>query len=85
MGAMQVLVSGLATLVVYGVIVAGVVKLFQIANDLGEIKEALLDIKRNALDVSPAVLAARSPQIPALLTALARPHAPSASPVESPR
>jgi hypothetical protein len=85
LGIMQVVFNGLATMVVYAVIVAGVVKLFRIASDLGEIKEALLDIKRNTQDVVPAVLSPRSPEIPDSLSALARPHLASAAPVESPR
>ncbi len=51
----QVLLGGLATMVVYAVIVAGVIKLFHMASDLGEIKDALLEIKRNTQDVLPRV------------------------------
>jgi len=81
---MQLLISGLATMIAYAVVVAGVVKLFQIASDLGEIKEALLEIKHNALDI-PGALGQHSHQIPDSLSALARPHNQSSQPIESPR
>src|ERR1700761_8215027 len=53
MGPLQLILSGIGTLVVYGVLIAAVYKLFQIATDLSEIKEALQDIKRNTLDAYP--------------------------------
>ena len=37
---LQVLVSGLVTMALYGAVVLGVVKIFQIATELGEIKDA---------------------------------------------
>jgi hypothetical protein len=43
------------SIAVYALLLGGVFKLFQIANDLGEIKDALLDIRRNLHDpLSPA-------------------------------
>jgi hypothetical protein len=57
---LQVLVSGLVTMALYGAVVLGVVKIFQIATELGEIKDALLEIKRNTLDIPPAALASLS-------------------------
>jgi hypothetical protein len=43
--------SGLVTVVLYVVILAGVYKLFQVASDLSEIKDVLQDIRRNTHDV----------------------------------
>jgi hypothetical protein len=53
MGPLQLIVSGIGSLVVYGLVIAAVYKLFQIATDLAEIKDALQDIKRNVQDVVP--------------------------------
>jgi hypothetical protein len=85
---MQVVVSGVVTIVVYAMIVAGVMKLFQIATDLGEIKDALNEIKRNTRDVVPPAIIQRASAIPDSLSAMARPLAPVvAQPdsIESPR
>ena len=50
----QEIVSGLLTLLVYSLMFAGVYKVFQIATDMGEIKELLRDIRRNS-DHAPAI------------------------------
>jgi hypothetical protein len=49
-GLIQTMVSSAVTIVVYGLIVAGVYKIFQVAADLSEIKDLLRDIKRNTQD-----------------------------------
>ena len=54
MGAVQVVVSTIGTLFVYAMIAAGVFKLFQIATDVGEMKDILKDMKRNSESVPPA-------------------------------
>ena len=70
MGPLSLAVSGVMTILVYSVIVFAVFKVFQIATDVGEIKELLKDIKRNSEDHSPASLStARSPE--SLLRAVA--------------
>jgi len=56
-GFFQEVVSGLLTLLVYSLMFAGVYKVFQIATDMGEIKELLRDIRRNS-DHAPAIPAA---------------------------
>jgi hypothetical protein len=53
MGPLQLIVSGIGSLVVYGLVIAAVYKLFQIATDLAEIKDALQDIKRNTQEAVP--------------------------------
>jgi hypothetical protein len=53
MGAVQVVFTTVGTLFVYSMIAAGVFKLFQISADLGEMKDILKDLKRNAEIVPP--------------------------------
>ncbi len=53
MGPLQLLLSGIGSLVVYGLMIGAVYKLFQIATDLSEIKDVLHDIKRNTQDAHP--------------------------------
>lgn len=50
----QIVIGTLAPAVAYGIMLAGVFKLFQIATYLGEVKELLQDIKRNTQDVPPS-------------------------------
>lgn len=50
MAPLQVVVSGIVTIVVYSLILAGVFKLFQIGTNLSEIKDLLQDLKRNTQD-----------------------------------
>ena len=82
MGPLQLIVGGLGSLIVYGIVIAAVYKLFQIATELSEIKDTLQDIKRNTQDVhSPATWTSppeqSSPE--SLMRALA---APSTDPAE---
>lgn len=49
----QEFVGGIANLVMFFLVIAAVWKLFQIGTDLGEIKNALLDIKRNQQEMVP--------------------------------
>jgi hypothetical protein len=53
MGPLQLIISGVGSLLVYGMMIAAVYKLFQIATDLTEIKDALQEIKRNTQDAAP--------------------------------
>lgn len=57
MGPAQVALSGIMTILVYSLILFAVFKIFQIATDLGEIKELLKDIKRNSEDHAVPALA----------------------------
>ena len=71
MAPFQMVVSGIVTIVVYSLILAGVFKLFQIATSLSEIKDLLLDIKHNTqdLDFPDAIPTALAPtQSPANLS-----------------
>ena len=54
MGPMQLILSGVGSLIVYGLVIAAVYKLFQIATDLSEIKDTLQEIRRNTQDTPPA-------------------------------
>ena len=51
------------SLIGFGLLVAGVLKAFQIAADMGEIKDLLRDIKRNTQDVSAERAAEPSPNL----------------------
>jgi|SRR5271154_3009186 len=63
MGPLQIAVSGIMTILVYTVILFGVFKIFQIATELGEIKELLKDIKRANEDHSAVASSiSRSPE-----------------------
>jgi hypothetical protein len=55
-GAMQVIISSVMSIFSYALVVAAVWKLFQIGNDLGEIKTILTDLRRAA--ATPAALPA---------------------------
>jgi len=81
MGPLQLIVSGVGSLMVYGIVIAAVYKLFQIATDLSEIKDTLQDIKRNTQDAPPAGWTPASTQSSpeSLMRALA---APTADPAE---
>lgn len=48
MGPMQLVVSGLLTLILYSVALFAVYRIFQIGTDVSEIKELLREIKRYA-------------------------------------
>jgi hypothetical protein len=80
MGPLQLILSGVGSLIVYGLVIAVVYKLFQIATDLSEIKDTLQDIRRNTLDTPPASWNSPKQSSPeSLMRALA---APSADPAE---
>lgn len=53
MGLVQAVVGSMITLIFYGVVAIAVWKLFQIASDLGEVKELLSDIRRNLISLPP--------------------------------
>jgi|GEM_PF-2252295 hypothetical protein len=53
MGPLQLVVSGLLTLIVYSMVLFAVYKVFQISNDVGEVKELLRAIKSNT-EAAPA-------------------------------
>ena len=59
---MQAFVSSVITIVVYAVILAAVVKMFQIGKDLSEIKDLLQDIKRNTTDYAASPPHAPAPE-----------------------
>lgn len=61
-GFIQEFVGGMMTLVVYGMIFAGVYKVFQISTDLNELKDLLRDIRRNTDSQLSPVAAAKSNQ-----------------------
>jgi hypothetical protein len=48
------LLGSATTLVLFFCVIAGVIKLFQISTDVRELKDVLLDIKRNTQDLSVA-------------------------------
>ncbi len=83
MGSLPVIIGSLGTLFVYAVIAAGAMKLFQIATDVGEMKEILKDIKRNSEELAspPGRTTPQSPE--ALLRALSAESYSSDPQVES--
>lgn len=58
MGQMQLIISGVLTLIIYGLGLFAVYRVFQISNDVSEIKNLLREIKRNNLEAPAAVPAA---------------------------
>jgi len=48
------ILSQIISIIVFGMLGLGLMKAFQIASDLGEIKNLLQDIKRNTNNYSPA-------------------------------
>jgi hypothetical protein len=81
LGPVQAVINGLISIVIYAIILAGVVKLFQIASDMSEIKDLLQDIKRNTQDGSPSKFSpARSPEN--LLRAVAAESYPQEASIE---
>lgn len=53
MGLFQVILSQIVSIIAFGMLALGLMKAFQIASELGEIKELLRDIKRNANEHLP--------------------------------
>jgi hypothetical protein len=77
----QAVLGTLVSTVIYAVILTGVVKLFQIATDLREVKDLLHDIKRNTQDASlPRLQTTPSPE--SLLHAVNRESAGPQEPAE---
>src|SRR5258706_11397715 len=66
-GEMQFALSGIVTIIVYGLILGALYKLFQIHSVLSEVKELLSDIKRNTSGdaYAPPKLGAIPPQFAA--------------------
>ncbi len=61
MGLLSLAVGQLMTYLVIGVVIAGVMKLFQVATELGEIKDLLGEIKRGLSDAATRPAAAPPP------------------------
>ena len=66
MGPMQAIMSGVITIMFYGMVIAAVWKLFLMASDLSEIKTLLTDIRRNtaaaqAVATAPVAVSALVP------------------------
>ncbi len=57
MAPLQLIISGLLTLIVYGLALFAVYRIFQISKDISEVKELLRDLKRSTED-APAPAAA---------------------------
>jgi hypothetical protein len=64
MGAMQAIMSGVVMIFFYGMVVAAVWKLFEVAKDLREIKTLLLEIRRTPPAPKPVEPAAPAPAGP---------------------
>jgi hypothetical protein len=60
MGPLQLIISGLLTLIVYGLALFAVYRIFQISTDVSEIKELLRAIKRNTENVPAAAAPPRT-------------------------
>jgi hypothetical protein len=88
MGPLQLVVSGIGSFIVYGLVIAAVYKLFHIAADLAEIKDTLQDIKRNTQDTAPPGMIPppmqSSPEtlMRALASGSSYPEAPAGDPAE---
>lgn len=63
MGSLQLIISGVLTLIIYGLALFAVYRIFQISNDVSEIKELLRGIKRNT-EGAPAPAAAPQVAVP---------------------
>ncbi len=61
MGPMQAIMSGVMTIFFYAMVIAALFKLFQIATDLGEIKNLLTEMRKNASVPAPKPVAALPP------------------------
>ncbi len=69
MGAAQIVVNGLVSVIAYALLAFGIFKIYSISTDVSEIKDLLRDIKRNTEDAS-VTPAARIPSTEALLRAV---------------
>jgi hypothetical protein len=54
-GMLQAIIGDMISLVAVLAILGGIIKLFQIATSLNEIKDLLIEMKRNAREVPPSV------------------------------
>ena len=63
MGLISMAMGQLMTYLVLGIVVAGVMKLFQVATELGEIKDLLGEIKRSLSDAATRPVAAPPPLV----------------------
>ena len=63
MDGFQVVVGSVTSLLLYGLLIAGVYKAFQVHAELGEIKELLRDIRRNT-EAHPSGAPALAPASP---------------------
>ena len=75
---MQAVFGDMISLAVIGAVIAGIMKLFQIATTLNEIKDLLTDIKRNTLDYAASAGASRPHSPESLLRAVGGEPVPSA-------
>jgi hypothetical protein len=69
LGAAQIVVNGLVSVVAYALLAFGIFKIYAIASDVSEIKDLLRDIKRNTEDL-PEVAAPRGQSTEAQLRAV---------------
>ncbi|HEY4360533.1 MAG TPA: hypothetical protein VGN17_06175 [Bryobacteraceae bacterium] len=89
MGIAQVFVEDVVSIVIFVLVVAGIMKVFQMAGDLRETKEILKDMRRSQqvasplMSLAPASVAPPSPSLPSLQSALADP-APALRPQLTP-
>jgi hypothetical protein len=76
MGPLQLVISGILTLIVYAMALFAVYRIFQISTDVSEIKELLREIRRNSqqgppiLDAGPRRLEAAPQSAEALVRAV---------------
>lgn len=63
----QVLFGDAINIVLFVLVVAGVMKIFQMAGDVRELKETLVEIKRSSQDI-PLPIAARQASVPPPMT-----------------
>jgi hypothetical protein len=63
MGSIQLILNGAFSLMMYGVIVYAVYRIFRMSSELAEVKELLQEIKRNTQDLAPGpVMHGNSPE-----------------------
>jgi hypothetical protein len=69
-GVSQIVISGAMSILAYAMVVLVVVKIFKVSNEVAEVKELLLEIKRNTEDLVPASVAARAQSPESLIRAV---------------
>ena len=72
MGPSELVVSGLLSLIVYSIVLLAVYKIFQIRNDVTEMKELLQTIKRNTEEIPTASKTAAAEAAPQSAETLVR-------------